>query len=235
MEDRRPHRGPAQVLRRKRGRRRRRGRPRLDRGRGLKGRGRGAGRRLQRAQAQRGTATHSPAADTGSERMSRGRRHRVVRDTCKQERKQLQQAARPSPSKRSTAAGEPAAAALVTGSSGGKQQAQRRHLPAASQGLPLGPAARPRPAGSSAPDGYAWPGCAPPRVCHTRWVCVGVVGLPVAQGQLPRPAPKASSWALPQGPGVATLNQVASLAERTALVMHTALFWKQEGCVTKRT
>lgn len=85
MEDRWPRRGPAQVLRRKQGRWR--GRPSLNRSRGLKGRSRGAGRRLQRAQAQRGTATHSPAADTSSKRVSRGRRHRMGKDTCKQERK----------------------------------------------------------------------------------------------------------------------------------------------------
>lgn len=85
MEDRWPRGGPAQVLRRKYGRWR--GRPSLNRSRGLKGRSRGAGRRLQRAQAQHGTATHSPATDTSSKRVSRGRRYRMGKDTCKQERK----------------------------------------------------------------------------------------------------------------------------------------------------
>lgn len=147
MEHGRPRGGPAQVLRRKRGRRRRRGRPSLDRGRGLKGRGRGAGRRLQRAQAQRGTATHSPAADTGSKRMSRGRRHRVVKDTCKQERKQLQQVGTAQPKQEEHSRRGSRAAAALGHRQHWRQAAGRSsgHLPEASRGPPLGPACPPAP------------------------------------------------------------------------------------------
>lgn len=103
MEDRWPRGGPAQVLRRKYGRWR--GRPSLNRSRGLKGRSRGAGRRLQRAQAQHGTATHSPATDTSSKRVSRGRRYRMGKDTCQAEAPPLGPTCPPLPSQDCTTPG----------------------------------------------------------------------------------------------------------------------------------
>lgn len=138
------------MLRRKRGRRR--GRPRLGRGRGLKGRGRGAGRRLQWAQAQRGAAAHSPAADTGSKRASRGGRHRMVRDTCNGRENSASTGGHgPRTAKRSTgAAVSEAEAASCSSRSRVAQAASRRHggghLPVARPGpAPPGPPAPPTP------------------------------------------------------------------------------------------